>query len=88
MSRTLLLGDEIVIPTVGSSATTFSDATVVRIVNVSGSSATVGVSTQVGAATTFFMTIPTGTVENLQKKPTDVVYASGTLRGAKVGFTN
>ena len=42
----------------------------------------------VGAATTVSMTIPNGTVEYLEKKPYHVVYATGTLRGAKVGFTD
>ena len=87
MARTLLIGDEVAIPTVAGSATSFSQATVVRVVNVSGSSATVGVSTIVGAASTSFMTIPDGTVEYLEKRANDVVYATGTVRGAKVGFT-
>jgi NADPH-dependent ferric siderophore reductase len=87
MARTLLIGDEVAIPTAAGSATSFSQATVVRVVNVSGSSATVGVSTIVGAASTSFMTIPDGTVEYLEKRANDVVYATGTVRGAKVGFT-
>jgi len=88
MARTLLIGDEIAIPTVVGSATSFENATVVRIVNVSGSDATVGLSTMVGAATTVSMTIPNGTVEYLEKKSYHVVYATGSLRGAKVGFTD
>ena len=87
MARTLLIGDEVAIPTAAGSATSFSQATVVRVVNVSGSSATVGVSTIVGAASTSFMTIPDGTVEYLEKRANEVIYATGTLRGAKVGFT-
>ena len=31
--------------------------------------------------------IPTGTVEYLEKRANEVIYATGTLRGAKVGFT-
>ena len=89
MTRTLLIGDESAIPSTAGAATSFSEATVVRLVNVSGSSAVVGVSTLVGAATTVAMTVPDGTVEFLQKRSTDVVWAkSGTVRGAKVGFTN
>jgi len=87
MSRTLLIGDEIAIPTAAGSATSLEQATVVRVVNVSGSTGTIGVSTMVGAATTIFMTVPTGTVEYLEKRANDVVYATGTVRGAKVGFT-
>ena len=86
-TRTLILGDEIAVPTLAGSATSFSQATVVRVVNVSGSVGTIGVSTVVGAATTNFITIPDGTVEYLEKRPNEVCYATGTIRGAKVGYT-
>ena len=86
-TRTLILGDEIAVPTLAGSATSFSQATVVRVVNVSGSAGTIGVCTVVGAASTSFITIPTGTVEYVEKKATDVCYATGTIRGAKVGYT-
>ena len=88
MTRALVLGNEIAVPTVAGSATSFAQATVVRVVNVSGSTGTIGVCTIVGAASTSFITIPDGTVEYVEKKSTDVSYATGTLRGAKVGFTN
>jgi len=43
----------------------------------------------VGAASTLTFTMPTGTVEFLQKLPTDVIFASAnTVKAAKVGFTN
>ena len=87
MARTLIIGNEIAVPTAAGSATSLEQATVVRVVNVSGSSATVGVSTMVGAATTSFVTVPTGTVEFVEKKPNDVVYGTGTVRAAKVGYT-
>lgn len=87
MARTLIIGNEIAVPTTFGTATSLSQATVLRVVNVSGSSATIGVSTMVGAATTTFITIPTGTVEFIEKKPNDVVYGSGTSRVAKVGYT-
>ena len=61
MARALIIGDEIAIPTVAGSATSLEQATVVRVVNVSGSSGTIGVSTIVGAATTNFITVPDGT---------------------------
>jgi hypothetical protein len=48
---------------------------------------TIGVCTVVGAASTSFITIPDGTVEYVEKKATDVCYATGTIRGAKVGYT-
>ena len=40
MSRTLLIGDEISLPTDASAATTLNGATVVRVVNSSTSAAT------------------------------------------------
>ena len=86
-TRALVLGNEIAVPTAAGSATSFAQATVIRVVNVSGSSATIGVCTVVGAATTNFITIPTGTVEYVEKKSTAVCYGTGTIRAAKVGFT-
>ena len=87
MARTLIIGNEIVVPTTSGAASSLAQATVLRVVNVSGSSATIGVSTLVGAATTNFITIPDGTVEYIEKKPNDVVYGTGTSRAAKVGYT-
>ena len=57
----------IAVPTAAGSATSFAQATVIRVVNVSGSSGTIGVCTVVGAATTNFITIPTGTVEYVEE---------------------
>ena len=87
MARTLIIGNEIAVPTTFGAATSLAQATVLRVVNVSGSTATIGVSTLVGAATTNFITIPDGTVEYIEKKHTEVLYASGTVRGARVGYT-
>jgi|TARA_R100001509_G_C4764043_1_gene180738 mannitol/fructose-specific phosphotransferase system IIA component len=87
MARTLIIGNEIAVPTTFGAATSLAQATVLRVVNVSGSTATIGVSTLVGAATTNFITIPDGTVEYIEKKPNDVVYGTGTSRAAKVGYT-
>jgi hypothetical protein len=87
MARTLIIGNEIAIPTAAGSATSLEQATVVRVVNVSGSPGTIGVSTSVGAATTTFVTIPDGKVEFIEKRPNHVVYGTGTIRGAKVGYT-
>ena len=87
-TRALVLGNEIAVPTVAGSATSFAQATVIRVVNVSGSTGTIGVCTIVGAASTSFITIPDGNVTYLEKKSTDVCWATGTIRGAKVGFTN
>ena len=86
MAKASIFGNEISIPTTAGTATSFGEATVVRVVNVSGSSATVGVATEVGQ-TGRFITIPTGSVQYVEKKHTEVLYASGTVRGARVGYT-
>ena len=52
VTRALVLGNEIAVPTAAGSATSFAQATVIRVVNVSGSTGTIGVCTVVGAATT------------------------------------
>ena len=86
MAKASIFGTEIAVPTTAGAATSFGEATVVRIVNVSGSSATVGVATVVGQIGRF-ITIPTGTVQYVEKKHTEVLYASGTVRGSRVGYT-
>lgn len=86
MARTLIIGDESAVPSTAGAASSFAQATVLRVINVSGSSATVGVATVVGQIGRF-ITIPTGTVEFIEKKPNDVVYGTGTSRAAKVGYT-
>tara|TARA_R110002020_G_scaffold36656_1_gene110387 strand:- start:143 stop:406 length:264 start_codon:yes stop_codon:yes gene_type:complete len=86
MAKASIFGTEIAVPTTAGAATSFGEATVVRVVNVSGSSATVGVATVVGQIGRF-ITIPTGTVQYVEKKHTEVLYASGTVRGSRVGYT-
>ena len=86
MARTLIIGDESAVPSTAGAASSFAQATVLRVINVSGSSATVGVATVVGQIGRF-ITIPTGTVQYVEKKHTEVLYASGTVRGSRVGYT-
>jgi hypothetical protein len=89
MQRTKIITTEIAMPTTAGAASSISEATCLRLVNISGSTATVSISTAVGAATTLTFTMPNNTVEFLQKLPTDVVYASSNnVKVAKVGFTN
>jgi len=87
--RTLLLADEIGLPTDTGTATSFTSATVVRLVNTTSTAAVVtGVETQSGTGIGT-MTIPGNAVELLEKKPSHCVFASAsTVRGTKVGFTN
>lgn len=88
MARTLLLADEINLPTTTGTATSFSSATVVRLVNDNSSAAVVTVvETQSGTGIGSF-TMPGNTVEYLEKQPSYCVFASAaTVKGAKVGFT-
>ena len=89
MQRTKIITTEIAMPTTAGAASSISEATCVRLYNGSGAAATVSISTAVGAASTLSFTMPTGTVEFLQKLPTDVIFASAnTVKVAKVGFTN
>ena len=82
------MADEINLPTTTGTATSFSSATVVRLVNDNSSAAVVTVvETQSGTGIGSF-TMPGNTVEYLEKQPSYCVFASAaTVKGAKVGFT-
>ncbi len=88
MYRTLLMGSgsEVAL----DSATTLDNATVVRVVNLSGADATVSVakSTTAGYASTATVTLPDDRVEFFEKGPNDQISASASgVKGFKVGFT-
>jgi hypothetical protein len=88
MARTLLLADELVLPTTTGTATSFGSATVVRLVNTGSGLATVYVAQTQSGSGIGSMTIPGNTVEYLEKQSSYVVYASSSdVRGSKVGFT-
>ena len=90
MSRILLKGSEETVPLVAV-ASSFSEATVVRLVNTTSDARLVTVAeNNGGSATIGTFTILGSTSELLEKNPTDVVFVdSGTnVKGAKVGFTN
>lgn len=86
---TKILADELNLPTTTGAAVSFSEATVVRLVNTAASAAIVTVvETQSGTGIGSF-TMAAGSVEFLQKTASHCVYASAvTVRGTKVGFTN
>jgi hypothetical protein len=88
MARTLLLGDEIALPTTTGTATSFSSATVVRLVNTTSSVAVITVvETQSGTGIGSF-TMLGNTTELLEKNASYCVFSSAaTVKGAKVGFT-
>ena len=88
MARTLLLADEINLPTTTGAATSFTNATVVRLVNNSASAALVTVVETQSGNGIGSMTMPPNSVEYLEKQPSYCVFASAdTVKGAKVGFT-
>lgn len=71
-------------------ATTLDNATVIRVYNGSGATATVSVakSTSVGYADTATVSIPSDVVEFFEKGPNDQISASvSTVVGFKVGYT-
>ena len=92
MPRLLIKGTEAAMATASGSASTFGNATVVRVVNTATNAdhlVTVAESNS-GISTIGTFTILADTTELLEKKPTDVVFVNaGTdVLGAKVGFTN
>jgi hypothetical protein len=88
MARTLLLADEIALPTDTGTATSFSSATVVRLVNTTSTAQVVTVvETQSGTGIGSF-TMLGDTTELLEKNASYCVYStSDTVKGTKVGFT-
>ena len=89
MSRTLILGAEAACPTTTGTATSFSEASAVRLVNTDSSAHLVTVvETQSGTVKGSF-TLPASAVETLEKKYAHCVFAANAgVKGAKVGFTN
>jgi len=88
MARTLCKGAEAACPTTTGTATSFSQATVVRLVNThSGNHLVTVVETRSGDVIGSY-TLPTGSVEYLEKNPTQCVFAANAgVLGSKVGFT-
>ena len=89
MSRTLIKSAEAQLPINTGTATSFSSATAVRLVNTATSAdhlVTV-VETQSGTVVGSF-TMPRSSVEVLEKQPSHCVFAADTaVKGAQVGFT-
>ena len=89
MSRTLILGAEAACPTTTGTATSFTQASAVRLVNTDSSAHLVTVvETQSGTVKGSF-TLPASAVETLEKNYTHCVWAANAgVKGAKVGLTN
>ena len=87
--RVLVKGAEAALPVNVGTASTFLGATVIRLVNTaSGADHLITVADAVGGSTVGSFTLMRGTVEFLEKKPTEAVFAANSaVKGAKVGFT-
>ena len=86
---TKILADELNLPISSGAATSFTEATVVRLVNTDTVAHIVTVVETQGGTGIGSITMPAGTVEQLVKTASYCVYAdSNKVRGTKVGFTN
>ena len=88
-SNTNVLGAEAALPTTTGTATSFSEASVVRLVNTDSSAHVVSVvETRSGTGIGSF-TMPATSVEFLEKEYSQCVFASNaSVKGSKVGFTH
>ena len=71
-------------------SSTFSSATVVRLINTTATARVVTVIDEVGGSTTIgSFTMLGNSVEFVEKKSTEAIYAAdASVLGAKVGYTN
>ena len=91
MSRILIKGTQIAVPNTVGAASSFSNATVIRLVNPSANDRIVTVSeNNSGSATIGTFTMLPETTEIIEKSPTHVVHVGGgtDIKGAAIGFTN
>ena len=91
MSRVLIKGTQITVPNSVGAGTSFSEATLVRLVNTAtGTDRVVTVQETAGGTTVGTFTILRGSVEILEKQVahTVSVNAGSAVLGAKVGYTN
>ena len=89
MTRILLKGNEITVPVVAA-ASSFSEATVVRLANPSTTDYVITVTETRGGTGVGSVTLLAASTEILEKQPTHVVFVNGgtDVLGTKVGFTN
>ena len=86
---TLVKGIEAPCGVNAANASTFGSATAVRLVNNSATARLVTIIDEVGGSTTIgSFTLPGNTVEVVEKKPTEAIFAANAaVLGAKVGYT-
>ena len=87
--RTLVVGIETSLPTTTGTATSFTEASVVRLINNDSSAHLVTVVETQSGSTVGSFSMPGGSVEFLEKQYAYCVWAAdANVRGTKVGFTN
>ena len=88
-SDTNILAAEIALPTTTGTATSFTEARVVRLVNTDSSAHVVTVVETQGGTGIGSFTMPATSVEFLEKEYSHCVFASNAaIKGSKVGFTH
>ena len=88
-NRTLVTGEQAACGTNAAGGSTFGNATVVRLCNNSSTARLVTVATAVGGTTVGSFTMPGNTVEFVEKKSTEAIFAgANTVLGSSVGYTN
>lgn len=88
MARTLCKGAEAALPTTTGAAVSFTQATVVRLVNTHTSAHLVTLVETRGGDVVGSFTMPAASVEFLEKQPNQCVFAANAgVKGSKVGFT-
>jgi len=90
MTRTLVTGAQAACGTDAAGASTFGSATVVRLCNNGGTARLVSVIDEVGGSTTIgTFTMPGNTVEFVDKKSTEAIFAANAaVLGTPVGYAN
>ena len=91
-NRILLKGEQAAMPTTDETASTFGNATCVRLINVHASSAIMVTLVEAAGASATVVgkcQILAQTEVYLEKKPTEAIFAAnGNVLGVAVGFTN
>ena len=89
MTRTLVIGTEAACGVDAANASTFGSATVVRLVNTTSTARVVTVATAVGGTTVGTFTLLGNTVEFVDKKSTQAIFAAhASVLGTSVGYAN
>jgi len=88
MPITKIIETQVDTGTNAGTATSISNASCVRLYNNTAGIVTVGINTLVGAASTNYFAVGSGSVEFLQKNASDVIWTSAAIKANKVAFTN